>query len=58
MLDLSQEHLTLHKFLMSVAHDAVQTETPIDALLALMFVIGRRMGLNEAAEMIDAHLAG
>jgi hypothetical protein len=57
-LDLSEEHLQLHGFLNAVAADAAKTDTPIDALLALIFVIGRRMGLNEAAEMIDTHLAG
>lgn len=53
IIDLTEEHALLHKFLAKIKMEAMMTGTSPDELMATMFVIGRRYGMREAAEMFD-----
>lgn len=51
-LDFTLEHEQLHSFLSSVMHDALRQGVGVPELIAAMLIIGRRLGLREAAQML------
>ena len=53
MLDWTVEHAHLHELIRSIMMVALQSGVSGTNLLADMFVVGRRMGLREAASMMS-----
>lgn len=53
-LDLTEEHAQLHGFLHTVRMQAAVKDVSTEQLIMAMFVIGRRYGMREAAEMFSA----
>lgn len=52
MLDFTEEHVALHMFLEHLRVEALMRGVSASEVLAAMFVIGRRYGMREAAEMM------
>ena len=52
-LDFTVEHKELHEFLRQVMMEATIAGAAPDQLMATMFIVGRRMGMRGAAQMLD-----
>lgn len=52
-LDFTEEHKELHEFLRQVMLEATISGASPDQLMASMFIVGRRMGMREAAQMLN-----
>lgn len=52
-LDFTVEHKELHEFLRQLMMEATIAGASPDQLMATMFIVGRRMGMREAADMLS-----
>lgn len=51
-VDFTDEHRALHEFISAYVQHAAISGMPVTQIMAEMFVIGRRMGLSEAASSL------
>ena len=53
-IKLTEEHLALHGLLQQIRVEAAASGFSADELVAVLFSIGRRFGLKEAADLMEA----
>lgn len=52
ILDLTVEHHQLHEWLRAIKIEAAVQQVPVDQLMATLLLVGRRLGMREAARWV------